>query len=98
MAKISVKSKRRLCALTIAFFGIMVCLVCTVFKDWGQIMANTRESKELSVKYEMLLQNEVALESEVVKLQDHEYMARYAREKFLYSKNGEVIIKLPDGN
>ena len=28
-------------------------------------------------------------------LQDKDYLARYAREKYFYSKDGEVIIRMP---
>ena len=28
-------------------------------------------------------------------MQDDDYVARYAREKYLYSKNGEFIIQMP---
>ena len=59
-------------------------------------MANTKESKALREQYESLLKSEESLESEVAKLQDPEYIARYAREKYLYSKKGEFIIKLPE--
>ena len=30
------------------------------------------------------------------KLQDPDYVARYAREKYLYSKDGEIIIRIPE--
>ena len=40
------------------------------------------------------LEEEETLKSEIVKLQDDEYIARYAREKYLYSKDGEIIIKI----
>ena len=30
----------------------------------------------------------------VTKLQDEDYVLRYAREKYLYSKNGEKILKI----
>ena len=36
------------------------------------------------------------LKNEINKLQDPEYMARYAREKYLYSKNNEIIIKIEE--
>jgi cell division protein FtsB len=36
------------------------------------------------------------LKEEINRLQDPEYMAKYAREKYLYSKNGEIIIKIED--
>ena len=38
------------------------------------------------------------LKSEVAKLQDPDYVARYAREKYLYSKSGEIIIRIPENN
>ena len=34
------------------------------------------------------------LQSEVTKLQDDDYILRYAKEKFLYSENGELIIRM----
>jgi len=95
MAKITKKSKRRLCVLTIVFLSLVISFACTVFKDWSQIMANTKESRELLKQYDTLLESEASLESEVTKLQDPEYMARYAREKYLYSKEGEIIVKMP---
>ena len=36
------------------------------------------------------------LEADIQKLKDPTYIARYAREKYLYSKDGELIIRLPD--
>ena len=36
------------------------------------------------------------LETDVLKLQDPEYMAKYAREKYLYSKDDEIVIKLEE--
>ena len=36
------------------------------------------------------------LEGTVTKLQDPDYVARYAREKYLFSKDGEIIIRIPD--
>ena len=33
---------------------------------------------------------------DVDKLQDPDYIARDAREKYLYSKDGEFIIKIPE--
>ena len=43
-----------------------------------------------------LEEEEKVLESDIQKLADPAYVARYAREKYLYSKDGELIIRLPD--
>ena len=37
---------------------------------------------------------EAALKVDVEKLQDSDYIARYAREKYLYSKDGEFILNI----
>ena len=42
-------------------------------------------------------QKEEKLNSDVEKLKNPEYVARYLREKFLYSKEGEYIIRIPKG-
>ena len=38
------------------------------------------------------MDKEDELSDEVNKLQDPEYVAKYAREKYLYTKDGEIII------
>ncbi|NLC48199.1 MAG: septum formation initiator family protein, partial [Tenericutes bacterium] len=48
------------------------------------------------VTYSEKLTEEETLKSEINKLKDPEYMARYAREKYLYSKNDEIIIKIEE--
>ena len=48
-----------------------------------------------TAKLEELQKEEEELKADVERLQDPDYVARYAREKYLYSKDGEFIIKLP---
>ena len=43
-----------------------------------------------------LQDEEDVLNSDIKKLEDPEYVARYAREKYMYSKDGELIIRFPD--
>ena len=54
------------------------------------------EKKILEAKYESLLKEEDELNNEITKMQDSEYAAKYAREKYGYSKDNEVIIKFDD--
>ncbi len=75
---------------------LMVALVGTVFKDYSRVIQNRRETIELENRYQELLEEETSLNSEVVKLQDPSYVARYAREKYLYSKDGETILRIVD--
>lgn len=59
-------------------------------------MQNKQEITVLQSSYEELLDTEEALKAEVQKLQDPEYVERYAKEKFLYTKDDEIIIRKTD--
>ena len=87
---------KQLIFLLFAVVVFLVILVSTIFNDVVQIYANKRETAELEEKYNALLEEEASLNSEVVKLQDPEYQARYAREKYLYTKDGEKILTILD--
>ena len=59
-------------------------------------MNNKQQITRLQSSYEELLDTEEALKAEVQKLQNPEYVERYAKEKFLYTKDGEIIIRKTD--
>ena len=39
---------------------------------------------------------EKELELDADKLQNSDYIGRYAREKYFYTKDGELVIKIPE--
>ena len=88
------KDKRRITLLMFIFIPLLIMFVSRMFSYWSVIYSNVKEKKELELKYKEILEREDLLKSEISKLEDEEYVARYAREKFLYSKAGEIIIKL----
>ena len=88
------KDKRRITLLMFIFIPLLIMFVSRMFSYWSVIYSNVKEKKELEIKYKEILEREDLLKSEISKLEDEEYVARYAREKFLYSKDGEIIIKL----
>jgi len=88
------KEKKRLFMISALIIILLVSLVDSVTKDWTKIMENKGKIEKLSVVYKNLLDNEEKLASEVAKLQDDEYIARYAKEKFMFSAEGETIIRL----
>ena len=95
--KVKLKSDASVKSLLIFVALFMLILIGTVFNDWTLIKENVRETEELNERYQTLLEEEASLNSEVIKLQDPEYVARYAREKYMYTKNGEKILKIVDG-
>lgn len=61
-----------------------------------EIVNKYQEKEELNQQLEELKEEENILSTDVLKLQDPEYVGRYLREKYFYSKSDEYIIKLPD--
>lgn len=90
------RSTSRIGFLLFTFVFMLVILVATVFSDVQQVIANKRETESLSNRYIELLEEEASLNSQVIKLQDPEYKARYARENQMYTKDGETILIIID--
>ena len=88
------KAKR---IVVFGFFSviIIVFVLLSVLKIVNQIVAKYKEAGELEQKLADLVEKEENLNNEIKKLQDEEYLARYAREKYFYSKDGELIIRIP---
>ena len=93
-----VKYRRRLLVYIALIMLIGGFLAFSCFSTWKQIYANKKTKQELTEKYSNLLKSEENLEGQVVKLQDTEYVLKYASEKYYFVKPGEYIIDLNEGN
>lgn len=84
---------------TVFFTLISICLIFIISYVFSlnflEIYNIYKEKQNLKNEIAELTDNEEKLKDQVSKLKDPEYIARYAREKYLYSKDGEFIIKLP---
>ena len=90
------KRVRRMLLLGFASLVIIITMVLTIGKYWVEIYDKYKEKGELEKKLAQLQLEEKTLKLDADKLQDPDYVARYAREKYLYSKDGEFIIKIPE--
>lgn len=93
------KTKKK--ALRFFVFGvscvILICVVMYSFSEiWTQIYSKYKEKQELESKLKKLKEDEQDLELNVEKMKDPEYIARYLREKYYYSKDGEYILRIPE--
>ncbi len=68
----------------------------SIGKYWIEIFDKYQEKKELDEKLTSLKEKEEELQVDAKKLQNPDYVARYAREKYSYSKDGEYILQIPD--
>ena len=94
--KIKKVTKRRLIIfgtlsiLSIIYFGYTLSSYIYTIYDLNK-QKNNLEEHYIELKHEA-----EDLQIEINKLNDPEYLARYAREKYSYSKEGEYIIKIND--
>lgn len=95
-SKISKASKTRLIVFgTLSVFIIGYFIFNLGFNIYNLYSLKKSENKFISDLTELKRQEKI-LNQEIDKLQDPEYIAKYARENYSYSKNGEYIIKLKD--
>ena len=90
------KIKRKIFLVTIVFLSVGFVLVRSIVTTSIQIYSKEKEKREFNVMLTKLKEKEEELNNTVTKLSNPDYVARYAREKYLYSKNGEIIIRIPE--
>ncbi len=91
-----IKTKRRLIFLVSTSLVIVFTVLFTIGGYWVDIISKYKEKQVLEQQLVDLKNEEAVLKVDVEKLKDSDYIARYAREKYLYSKEGEFIIKIPE--
>ena len=92
--KYTVKTKSRTVIISLLFAFIIFTLIYTIFSDLQKITILNIEKKELLETSKKLKDEEASLESDIERLSDDLYVARYAREKYFYSKEGELVLKI----
>ena len=96
------KKKRRLKLKVRAFLTFVVAIVLFGYVSFSVINYGVSkkkyeaEEKRLQTQLYELKDKETVLNQEISKLKDEDYLARYAREEYLYSKDGEYVIKIDE--
>ena len=101
MIKLGKKKKRKTSKTKIRIF-ISLIVFCSVIAALGYDCLNNILKIEKMKEEKINLQNQLvslqeeqdALENDIMKLEDPDYIAKYVREKYFYSKNGELILRL----
>ena len=77
------------------FFGaIIATLGYTFLRDLNKISQLHYDKGDLVKEKEELMEKEDAIQADINRLSDPSYVARYAREKYFYSKDGEIILRI----
>ena len=88
------KSKIRIFISLIVFGAVTVALGYNCLTNITKIQEMKKEKKELESKLITLQEEKEILETDILKLEDPDYIAKYVREKYFYSKDGELILRL----
>ena len=84
--------KRRLVLTVPITLAIILATTFTSVLELKKIRSYEKEKKTLTLELEKLKEDAESLNLEINRLNSPEYIARYAREKFLYTKDGEKLI------
>ena len=88
------KSKRRLAIFgTLSLIAIGYFIVTACYYSY-KIAVLEKSKKQLNEQLTELQTQEKNLTTDIQKLKDPEYIAKYARETYMYSKDGEYILKI----
>lgn len=80
----------------IVFLIISVFLIYTLYAKVQHIKTEEATYQKLVVQKNELKKEKAKLAEEVDSLNDSDYVVRYARSHYIFSKNGEEVIILPE--
>lgn len=92
----TVKTRGRMFVIILFLGAIIATLGCTFFLDLSRIHEMKNEEKKLNQEREKLLDEEDKIQADIKRLSDPDYIARYVREKYMYSKEGELILRIKE--
>ena len=90
------KTKARILIFLPVCLIVLGAIFLTIGSYWVKIFDKYQEKKNLENEILALKEKEEELKVEVDRLEDPDYVARFAREKYMYSKDGEIILRLPE--
>ena len=92
--KYGVKTKSRMIIIFFVFLVVICTLSYTLFLNVKQIVVLEKEMDKLTSEKNSLESEEVVIKEDINRLEDPVYIARFAREKYYYSKEGEIILRI----
>ena len=87
-------SKIKILFSILVFASVTTILGYNCLTNILKIYDMKNEKKQLEEKLVNLQEEKEILEGDILRLKDPEYIAKYVREKYFYSKDGEFILRL----
>lgn len=92
--------KKSVVKLVLRIVSISIIIYFCIIAVSYVVKIKSLSDKEKSLNDELvsLKKNEEKLKTDILKLNDKEYIARYAREHYLYTKDGEYTLKIDEND
>lgn len=84
--------------ISLSVIGLSAYLLYAASQEFVIMFSLKNEISANNTKINSLKSKESTLSTQKEKLKDPQYVLRYARDKYLVSKSGEQVFKLPGGN
>ena len=78
------------------YIGIAAILIYALSMNVLRVFEQRNEYKTLVEKRDTLAKEKKSLSKEIELLSDYDYVTRYARDNYIFSKDGEEVVKLPE--
>ena len=78
------------------YLGLAIGLIYYFSMNAIRVINEKHAYEELLIKRDALLLEKANLTKEVELLSDEDYVTRYARDNYIFSKDGEQVVKLPE--
>lgn len=88
------KSRLKTLFVSVVSLALFSVIVINLFSVWTEILKTHNKKQMYQEELTALQEEEDYLNVEIEKLQDEDYVAKYAREQYLYSKDGEFNIRI----
>lgn len=88
-------AKRQLLVVSTCTIVIIFCVTTLAPQVMGYLKSTQRLS-QVEKAYEQAVNEQAALEIELKKAQNPDYIKQYAREKYFLSHEGEILLVLPE--
>lgn len=87
---------RRLVAFFIVAGATTFLVLNTMHSQQKLLNEKEKQLEQLKAEYNKIEEMQQFLQEEIIKLQDEEYIGKYARQELFLSDDGEIIFSIPD--
>jgi len=87
---------RRLVAFSLVAGATTFLVLKTLHSQQVVLDEKENQLKELKAEYQEIIDKQEFLKDEIIKLQDEEYIGKYARQELFLSDDGEIIFSIPE--